>query len=198
MPADISGEEARDATLMTYIFNCGTDYAEAPGHKDHNEVAYSADEIQRIIDRQRANSWSYSQDVAFVHANGGRLMTTPNGMLMGLGGNWLQDLYSQRAGTTWGDIFMFNIDNPGDPAGALRNIAGSGQMWHATDGGEPKKVDFDLDRVLHHEEIHSQQWARLGYSRFVVEYGAALTGEQLFGIENKFEKEAGVHDGGYA
>ncbi|MDT5014462.1 MAG: hypothetical protein QOD39_622, partial [Mycobacterium sp.] len=107
MPKGTSGEDARKATLMTYILNCGTDYGEGTPH-DFTPTPYSADEVQRIIDRQNANSWSYDKDVAFAQGNGARLMTTPNGMLMGCGGDWLQDLYSEGGGTTWGDIFMLN------------------------------------------------------------------------------------------
>lgn len=78
---DMSGDEVRAAVLMTYILNAGTGYEGG----DYSETPYSSDEVQRIIDRQSDNLWSYDEDVAFVHDNGGRLTTTPNGMLMGLG-----------------------------------------------------------------------------------------------------------------
>src|SRR6185312_1741192 len=128
MPPGTTGKDARKAALMTYILNAGTDYGDDPAD-DFDPTPYSADEVQRIIDRQNANSWSYDQDVGFVQGNGGRLMTTPNGMLMGLGGNQLQDFFSEGGGSTWGDIFMLNIDDPRDPAQQLRQIAESGHMW---------------------------------------------------------------------
>lgn len=187
IPPGTTGDQARQAVLMTYILNCGTDYDQAgqqPGvTNDFTETPYSSAEVQRIIDRQAANDWSYKDDVGFVQGNGGRLMTTPNGMLMGLGGNWLQDLYSQKGGTTYGDIFMLNIDDvSGDAATErLKLVAQSGVAG-----------SLDLDRLLHHEERHSQQWAEEGYTAFLVSLGW----EQLFG-DNETEKGAGLHDGGY-
>ncbi len=170
MPPGTSGEDARKAALMTYILNCGTDYGENP-QTDFPETPYSADEVQRIIDRQNANAWSYNRDVDFVHDNGGRLMTTPNGMLMGgLGGNQYQDMFSEGGGSTWGgDIFMVNIDDPSDPAQTLRDMVDDGVMWYPTEGGEgaPGNNRLDLDRILHHEEIHSQQWQQKGYLGFI-------------------------------
>ena len=129
MPAGYSGADARKAALMTYILNCGTDYGKNP-RTDFGETPYSAAEVQRIADRQEANAWSYDKDVDFVHDNGGRLMTTPNGMLMGMGGNQLQDFFSEGGGSTWGDIFMVNIDDPANPAQTLRDMVDSGVMWY--------------------------------------------------------------------
>lgn len=196
MPPDTTGEDARKAALMTYILNAGTDYGKNP-KTDFPETPYSADEVQRIIDRQEANSWSYDRDVDFVHDNGGRLVTTPNGMLMGLGGDWLQDVYSEAGGSTWGDIFMFNIDDPEDPAQQLRDIVESGNMWYpgADGNGYEGANQLDLDRLLHHEERHSQQWARMGYLGFIDAY---LTGKvvDIF-TDHPMEKDAGLSDGGY-
>src|ERR1700739_5127292 len=105
LPPGTGGHDAREATLMTYIVNAGTDYGR-PGTwpADFPETPYSAAEVARIIKRQKANSWSYSRDVPLVARNGGRLATTPNGMLMGLGGNWIQRQFSQRGGTNWRDL----------------------------------------------------------------------------------------------
>ncbi|SEH61798.1 protein of unknown function [Mycolicibacterium rutilum] len=196
MPPGTSGEDARKAALMTYILNCGTDYGENP-QTDFPETPYSADEVQRIIDRQNANAWSYNRDVDFVHDNGGRLMTTPNGMLMGLGGNQYQDMFSEGGGSTWGDIFMVNIDDPSDPAQTLRDMVDDGVMWYPTEGGEgaPGNNRLDLDRILHHEEIHSQQWQQKGYLGFIDAY---LTGKlvEIF-TDHPMEKDAGLSDGGY-
>lgn len=187
LPTDISGEDAAKAVRMTYLLNAGTDYGAHGQARDFTPTPYGSDELRRITERQQQNSWSYSQDVAFVHRNGGRLVTTPNGMMMGLGGNGLQDLYSQQGGTTWGDIFMLNIDDPADPAQQLRQVVSSGRAWYETDRGVVEG-SLDLDRLLHHEERHSQQWGREGYGGFAVSYPFDPDG---------YEREAGLSDGGY-
>ena len=197
MPSDISGDDAKQAALMTYILNAGTDYGDNP-KTDFTPEPYNADEVQRIIDRQEANSWSYDQDVAFVQNNGGRLMTTPNGMLMGLGGNELQDLYSEDGGSTWGDIFMLNIDNPDDAAQQLRQVAESGHAWYPAPDGNGREGRLDLDRLLHHEERHSQQWADKGYGTFIREYGWEMFRDKVLGKTNRLEEDAGLSDGGYS
>ncbi len=191
VPDGTSGDDAKKAVLMTYILNAGTDY-DAAGQKsgvtnDFKESPYSSTEVQRIIDRQNNNPWTYSGDVGFVNANGGQLATTPNGMMMGLGGNMLQDVYSQKGGTTYGDIFMFNIDNPTDPAAQMRKIIDTGTMHYEHDDGI-HAGQLDLDRLLHHEERHSQQWADKGYFGMI---WAATTDSH--GIE----EDAGLSDGGY-
>jgi len=187
LPPGTGGNDARKATLMTFIVNAGTDYGKASGRPaDFPETPYSAAEVARIINRQKANHWSYSRDVRFVDRNGGRLATTPNGMLMGVGGNWIQRQFSQRGGTTWGDIFMINIGNRTDPAGQLRRIVRSGH------GCNP-----DLDRVLHHEERHSRQWAARGYAGMLRDYSWELFRELVFGKTNRLEEDAGLSDGGY-
>ena len=191
MPTDISGDDAAKAVRMTYILNAGTDYGTEGESTDFGPTPYGSEELQRIVDRQRDNDWSYNDDVGFVHDNGGRLVTTPNGMMMGLGGNLIQDQFSQRGGTTWGDTFMLNIDDPQDPAQQLREVAGSGHAWYDGDGG-PQRGDLDMDRLLHHEERHSQQWAREGYTGFLASYAW----EQLTG-GNETEEDAGLSDGGY-
>jgi hypothetical protein len=191
MPTDISGDDAAKAVQMTYILNAGTDYGTEGETTDFGPTQYGSEELQRIADRQRENDWSYNDDVAFVHDNGGRLVTTPNGMMMGLGGNLIQDQFSQRGGTTWGDTFMLNIDDPADPAQQLREVAGSGHAWYDGDGG-PQRGDLDMDRLLHHEERHSQQWAREGYTGFIASYAW----EQITG-GNETEEDAGLSDGGY-
>jgi hypothetical protein len=193
---DMSGDEARDAVLMTYILNAGTGYENG----DYAPTPYSSEEFQRIVDRSHDNSWfSYSMDVGFVHRHGGTLVTTPNGMLMGGGGDWVQEQYSLNGGTTWGDIFMVNdVD-----ADELRE--------YIEEGEAPNDDDLDLDRLLHHEEIHSQQWARYGYADFAARYIDASTDvtwpgwgpfrvpviEERDPCDNEYEQEAGLEDGGY-
>ncbi len=208
LDADMSGDEARAAALMTYILNAGTDYEGG----DFAPTPYTSAEVQRIIDRQEANAWSYDQDVAFVHENGGTLVATPNGMLMGAGGNWLQDLYSQGGGSTWGDIFMINQDDVDNPEELLNDII--------TGGFAPNSSSLDLDRLLHHEEIHSQQWAEHGYAGFIAAYADEQFDVEVVWIDiegdwipvavpvpvplirdgcgNSFEEGAGLEDGGYA
>ncbi|MDG4825178.1 hypothetical protein O7635_25300 [Asanoa sp. WMMD1127] len=191
MPTDISGDDAAKAVRMTYILNAGTDYGAEGETTDFTPTPYGSEELRRITDRQRDNSWSYDDDVGFVHDNGGRLVTTPNGMMMGLGGNLVQDQFSQRGGTTWGDTFMLNIDDPKDPAQQLREVAASGHAWYEADDGA-YRGDLDMDRLLHHEERHSQQWASEGYTGFLASYAwEAITGG------NETEEDAGLSDGGY-
>ncbi|OBI82017.1 hypothetical protein [Mycobacterium sp. 1245805.9] len=183
LPPGISGDDARTATLLTYVLNAGTDYAKAGRRPaDFPETPYRAAEVTRIIKRQNANRWSYSRDVRFVHRNGGRLVTTPNGILMGVGGNWLQRQFSRRGGTTWGDIFMVNGGPLTDPAERLRRIV---------------RGSVDLDRVLHHEERHCRQWAAKGYLGMLGGYGWELVRELAFGKTNRLEEDAGLSDGGY-
>lgn len=181
LPPDIGGLDARRATLLTYVLNAGTDYGTPGRRTDFPATPYRAAEVARIMHRQNANRWSYSRDVGFVHRNGARLVTTPNGILMGLGGNWLQRQFSRRGGTTWGDIFMINAGTRTDPAQRLRRIVRTN----------------DLDRVLHHEERHSRQWAANGYAGMLGAYGWELVRELAFGATNRLEEDAGLSDGGY-
>ncbi len=183
LPPSAGGADARMAVLLAYILNAGTDYG-TTAESDFPETPYSATEVMRIMDRQRANSWSYDRDVAFVHRNGGRLVATPHGILMGMGGNWIQRLFSQRGGTTWGDIFMVNTGRVDDPARLLRDIIGS-------------RGTLDLDRLLHHEERHSAQWAALGYAGMLRAYSWELLRELIFRKTNRLELAAGLRDGGY-
>jgi hypothetical protein len=188
MPKGTTGAEARKAVLMTYILNCGTDYAAAPGKKDFAETPYSADEVQRIVDRQNANSFTYRDDVDFILNADGALMTTPNGMLMGMGGNWVQDQFSWMGGSTWGDIYMSNIDHSHGPADQLRQMVESGVSRGVGPDGVPRPGTLDLDKLLHHEERHSQQWAQKGHLGMLW----ALTSDWM-----GLERDAGLNDGGY-
>ncbi len=198
IPRGTTGDDVRIATLMTYVFNAGTDYGKAGRRPaDFPETPYSAAEVARIINRQKANSWSYSRDVGFVDRNGGRLVTTPNGMLMGLGGNLIQRQFSRRGGTAWGDVFMVNMGYLTDPAQRLRQIVRSGHAWCTGYSGRPFESNLDLDRLLHHEERHSQQWATKGYAGMLRDYSRELIREWVFGKTNRLEEDAGLSDGGY-
>lgn len=195
IPKGSSPADMRNATLVTYVLNAGTGYGAAPGTKDFKETPYSAAEVRRIANRQSANDGSYLNAWVMNHT-GGCFVTTPNGMLMGLGGSRVADQFSQQGGTTYGDIFLVNIDHPADLAQQLRQIVGSGHSWYDV-GGHPADSRLDLDRVLHHEERHSQQWARLGTEGMTAAYLAEAARVKVFGGTNWFEKDAGLHDGGY-
>ena len=199
LPETISADGARLATLMTYVVNAGTDYgrADLASRNDFAETPYCVDELRRIAARQQANRWSYVRDVRFVHRNGGRLVTTPHGILMGLGGNRLQRLFSQRGGTAWGDIFMVNLGRVADPAQQIRAVVESGRAWFTDSHGQPVAGNLDLDRVLHHEERHSVQWAAKGYAGMIAAYGWEAIREVVFRKTNRLEEDAGLRDGGY-
>ena len=185
IPPDTDGDDVREAALLTYVLNAGTDYGRTGRRPtDFPATPYGAAEIARIMNRQKANGWSYARDVAFVHRNGGRLATTPNGILMGAGGNLIQRQFSQRGGTTWGDIFMINTGRRTDPAALLRHIIASERI--------------DLDRLLHHEERHCRQWAERGHVGMLRAYGWELFRELIFGATNRLEADAGLGDGGYS
>lgn len=197
IPPGAAADDARTAVLMTYVLNAGTGYGKAGKQPaDFPETPYCALEIQRIIDRQNANHWSYGQDVAFADRNGARLVTTPNGILMGLGGNWVQQRFCRQGGTAWGDIFMVNVD-AADPIGQLRQIVESGHAWYTDDYGKALESQLDLDRVLHHEELHCQQWADRGYLGMIAGYIWETLRERVFGKSNRIEEDAGLADGGY-
>lgn len=206
LPPGTSKEDAKKAVVMTYILNAGTDYdaaeAGADGklgtaddvRNDFAETPYSAAEVQRIVDRQNANSWSYDQ--IFDKGGGGSLATTPNGMLMGLGGP-VMDKIGVHGGTTYGDVFVMNIDGSKDPADQLSKIIQSGANWGQDDSGVPFQSTLDLDRLLHHEERHSEQWAQKGFVWMARDYGLGAIIEQKTGI-NPLERDAGLSDGGYS
>ena len=198
LPRGTSGSDARAAALCTYILNAGTGYGgKGTQRTDFPPTPYSAAEVTRITLRQQANRWSYTRDVRFVDRNGGRLVATPNGILMGLGGNWVQRQFCRRGGTTWGDIFMVNLGALSDPAAWLSRIVESGHAWYLGADGRPVESVLDLDRVLHHEERHCRQWAAKGYAGMLADYGRELVREYAFGAINRLEEDAGLADGGY-
>ncbi len=197
IPPGVPGADVRRAALLTYVLNAGTDYGTPGRPADFPAAPYCADEVARVADRQRANGWTYTRDVRFVDRNGGRLVTTPNGILMGVGGNRIQRQFSRRGGTTWGDMFMVNMGDVSDPAERLRLIVRSGHAWYLGGSGEPFESNLDLDRVLHHEERHSRQWAQKGYAGMLRDYGWELLRELVFGKPNRLEEDAGLSDGGY-
>ena len=208
LPEVVEAEVAMRAVLMTYVFNAGTDYGAAddpanrydrsPSPNDFEETPYGSAEVGRIAERQWRNRWSYGDDLDFLARRGGRFVTTPNGMLMGLGGSRFQRVFSQCGGTTWGDIFLLNIDRPTDPAAVLRAVVegGSQPLTQHPEGATNNWLD--LDRLLHHEEIHARQWADKGYLGFISSYVGDLVRHGRAGKDHRTEQEAGLHDGGYA
>lgn len=200
LPDDATAEQARQATLMTYIYNAGTGYGASKGNagNDFAETPYSAAEVARVRERQADNWWSYNL-LPEAMDQGGRFATTPNGMLMGLGGGLVQQELTMAAGTCYGDVFAVNYDHPTNAADQLRSIITSGEAtWQKDNGTEG--TGNDLDRVLHHEERHSQQWAErgpLGMKDYVLAYGTAEIYARITGTHNSFEENAGASDGGY-
>ena len=193
LPEGFSADDARQAALMTFILNAGTDYGEASDH-DYPVTPYSSAEVQRIIDRQAANAWSYDYVPASDGATG-VLATTPNGILIGIGG---KDWNAFAGGTTWGDLFVLNVDTE-DPE-VLRDAIRGGEAIYEFDDGSigQSSSHLDLDRLLHHEEIHSQQWAALGYDQFLSDYLVQGALEKIGFIDhNLYEEDAGLADGGY-
>lgn len=196
IPPDATSDDVRNAALLTYVLDAAGDCRTARAQRtDFPDPPYSATEVQRIIERQQANSWSYDHDVGFVHRNGGQLVTTPNGMLMGLGGNRIQRQFSRLGGTTWGDIFLVNVS---DSAGhQLRRIVQSGHFWYSDGNGKPVQGRLALDRILRHEERHCRQWAANGHARMIRAYIWEVIRDKVFGKTNRLEEDAGLCDGGY-
>ncbi|MGV0624651.1 hypothetical protein [Mycolicibacter minnesotensis] len=187
IPPGTGGDDARRAVLLTYILNAGTGYGRTGVRSDFPETAYGLAEVRRISGRQRANRWSYAA-VRGIGNTGGCVVTTPNGVLMVLGGSRIHTQFSHRGGTMWGDLFLVNDRTGADSARRLREIVESGRVGSAGPG---------LDAVLHHEEIHAQQWAALGPLRMPARYLAEEARARIFGGVNSFEQAAGLTDGGY-
>lgn len=187
VPATLTPSQVRRAVLLTYLVNAGTGYGETEGSTDFPAAPYGAVEARRIVNRQYANRWSYPAARSICYT-GGCLVTTPNGVLMAVGGNRLHGSFSHRGGTMWGDVFVVNCPRVGDPAGQLRAIIHSGRLGPGMPG---------LDRLLHHEEIHAQQWAVLGPVRMPARYMAEEVRARIWRGVNRFECDAGLRDGGY-
>ncbi|MCV7173735.1 ESX-1 secretion-associated protein [Mycobacterium manitobense] len=207
IPPGTSPADIKKATMMTYVLNAGTDYGKAAAgddgiagtsddvQNDFEEVPYSADEIQRIIDRQNENDRSYLVAAGLPYT-GAAVATTPNGMLMSMGGK-PTDYAAFQAGTTYGDIFAVNINDLKNPQETMRDMIESGHEWGAgATPGSAREGTLDLDRILHHEERHSQQWADKGTLLMGIDYGTGYYMDQ-HGMTNPLEEDAGLHDGGY-
>ena len=200
VPAEISRADLQAAVLLTYVLNAGTGYADAgrrsADDNDFPDTPYSAAEVGRIRSRQHANRWSYAAGRA-VRGAGGSLVTTPNGMLMGIAGSRVHSGFSRRGGTAYGDLFLVNIGGAAEPATALSRIVRSGHAWFERDDSLVAYPRQSLDRLLHHEERHARQWADLGPARMAAQYLAEEARVRIFGGFNRFEEDAGLRDGGY-
>ncbi|MFT3901159.1 MAG: hypothetical protein QM728_13075 [Gordonia sp. (in: high G+C Gram-positive bacteria)] len=192
VPRDMGGPDLRRAVLDTYVANAGGGY---PGG-DFPVTPFSPDEIARVEARQTANRWTYNRVAGWAMAHGAALATTPNGMLMGMGGNPLARAWSQQGGTTWGDLFLINVGRGVDPTDALTaTIVGGAPVYRRK--ATLYRGDLPLDLLLHHEEIHARQWARYGRARFAAAYLREQARAARTGTANRYEVEAGLADGGY-
>ena len=192
IPPGTGVDAARRAVLLTYILNAGTGYGSCCGN-DFPDTPYGEVELRRIIERQRANRWSY-QAVRVMTHSGGCLLTTPNGILMGMGGNWIHAQFSRRGGTMWGDVFLVNVAQAPQANHAADPVA---QMRQLIDAERLHPEGPELHRVLHHEEIHAQQWAKWGPLGMPIRYLADEARAQILSGANNLEKHAGLSDGGY-
>jgi hypothetical protein len=73
-------------------------------------------------------------------------------------------------------------------ADQLRQIVESGKSWDVNSDGVPEARSLDLDRLLHHEEMHSRQWADKGH--FGMLWAVTTDADGI-------EEEGGLGDGGY-
>ncbi len=103
-------------------------------------------------DIQVGHSWSGAAVIAAA-------MRTP--------GVRVQRLLSRQGDTAWGDTYMVNVPVDGDAAGRLRQIVESRHTWHTDRSGRAMESNLALERVLHHKELHSQQWAARGHARMI-------------------------------
>lgn len=150
--------------------------------------------------RRDRNSWSYTglfglnAGDAGTAVRRGALVATPEGTMMAAAGRRALravpnpvDWFAARGGTTWGEIYLVNGSHD-DPAEVLRTTVESGRRPPGS--GAPS-----LARLLRHERVHSEQWARYGYVRFIWEY--VIRHDPRKPCEHPLEREAGLADGGY-
>lgn len=78
IPRTAGGDAVRRAVLLTYLLNAGTGYGRRGVRSDFPETPYGAAELHRIIERQRANRWSYTV-VRSICNTGGCVAATPMG-----------------------------------------------------------------------------------------------------------------------
>lgn len=150
--------------------------------------------------RRDRNRWSYTglfgvnAGDAGIVVKRGALVATPEGTMMAVAGGKVVrttpnpiDWFTARGGTTWGEIYVVNGSHA-DPVGVLQTTVESGRRPPGS--GAPS-----LARLLRHERVHSEQWARYGYVRFIWEY--IVRHDPRKPCEHPLEREAGLADGGY-
>ena len=86
---------------------------------------------------------------------------------------------SQLGGTTWGDIFLIN-SGARDAGPILAATVEAGRVVYRRDG-QMCLGRLPLDRLLHHEEIHADQWAQRGPARFASAYLREALAAALWG-----------------
>lgn len=174
------------------------------GH-DHADDARQIAELTELLAggqpsttawRRDANSWTFDTllgqgDIELVLNDGGAIAATPEGIFMAVGDSDVivtsTDVFAYEAGTMWGEIFMVNQE-ASDPSELLESIITGGTLHPDRDNPHP------LWRVLKHEEVHAQQWARYGHLGFIARY---LWHQPWDPCNHPFEEEAGFEDGGY-
>ncbi len=150
--------------------------------------------------RRDRNRWSYAglfglnRGDAGTAVKRGALVATPEGTMMAAAGPRALralpnpvDWFAARGGTTWGELYLVNGSHD-DPAEVLRTSVESGKRPPGS--GAPS-----LARLLRHERVHSEQWARLGYARFIWAY--VIRHDPRKPCDHPLEREAGLADGGY-
>ena len=88
------------------------------------------------------------------------------------------------------ELAAFLTDLPGAP------VAPASRHPRISDGTLVES-SLALDRVLHHEELHCQQWATKGHARMIAAYLWEVMRDKAFGKTNRLEADAGRSDGGY-
>lgn len=151
--------------------------------------------------RHDGNRWSYQGlggltdgDAGLVLRHGGALAATPEGTMIAAPGDRALGMrnavgwFAARGGTTWGDMYVVN-GSFAAPDDVLRRSVATGMPPPGS--GAPS-----LERLLRHERVHSEQWARYGYVRFIWKYLIAHNPNDA--CTHPLEQEAGLEDAGYS
>ncbi|PZF84974.1 hypothetical protein [Jiangella anatolica] len=214
-PADVvEVARAENVTATTFAPLAGRTVWRGPDRRPYVRIddARRARELARLTEllnggrpsrtdpRRDRNRWSYSGMLGLNRGDAGTtvkrgaLVATPEGTLMAVAGRRALrtlpnpvDWFAARGGTTWGEMYLVN-GSFDDPAEILRTTVESGRKPPGS--GAPS-----LARLLRHERVHSEQWARYGYARFIWEY--VIRHNPNKPCEHPLEREAGLEDGGY-
>lgn len=135
-----------------------------------------------------------------IMQGGGHLMTTPEGIVMGIAGDEAlrrfnlaelelgvpDAMWAQRGGTMYGDLFLVNPP-ASQPDSTLVEIVSQGSVF-----GEDR---HRLSDTLRHEKVHAEQWFEWGVDGFITEYFRNNNPHDPCG--HPMEIEAGLKGGGY-